>query len=356
MGLIVAAGASGNAGAAGAGATQRMDAVAAEAPSNADAETVGTAAAPGTAVTADSDYADADADYAEGVVDISLGETSVVSGAGATVEGDVVTITAAGVYRVSGTLNGGALVVDAKGKVYLEFKGVNVTSGSGPALLVRDAKKVVITLVEGTENRLADMPGWSDDTAALYTNDTLLVNGKGTLAVEGNNNEAISSDDDIIINSGTLVVTAVDDGLNAHDDITINGGRLTVTAGGDGLDSNGTIHINGGTLVAFGGPRREKAASMLWAPSSSPGGRGGGGNTVAAVSPESKQGTVCVTGASVQPEGTALLLSRDGEEIFSFTPEAAYRTLFVSSPDLVMGAEYQAYIGGGEGTVVVATR
>ncbi len=81
-----------------------------------------------------------------------------------------------------------------------------------------------------------------------------------------------------------------------------------------------------------------------------------GPNPGAAVSPDSTQGTAGGTGASVQPEGTALLLSRDGEEIFSFTPEAAYRTLFVSSPNLVMGAEYQAYIGGGEGTVVVATR
>ena len=303
------------------------------------------------------DTSEWEAVYAEGVVDIELGADTVVDGEGASVEGDTVLIAAAGVYHVSGTLTDGCIEVDAKGKVYLEFDGVDITSSSGPAVLVTDAKKVVISLVEGTTNSLADTAGGADDTATLLTNDTLLINGKGTLIVSGNNNEAISGDDDIIINSGTIRVTAVDDGINAHDDITINGGDVYVLAGGDGLDSNGTVNVNAGTLVCYGGTTEgEGGIDALGAFTIRGGTVIAGGNTMAPVSSDSKQGSVWVASDSIQPAGTAVLLERDGEEIISFTPEADYQTLLVSSGDLIDGAFYQAYLGGDTGVTVVATR
>ena len=196
---------------------------------------VGTRGAASAVAAQDSTLADsssslADAQYAEGVVDIVLGDTITVTGEGVTVDGTTVTIGAAGVYSVSGTLTDGQIVVNAKGKVYLEFNGVDVTSSSGPALYIADAKKVTLTLAEGTSNSLRDSEGDSDHDAALYTNDTLIINGKGSLAVTGNSREGIAGDDDIIINAGTLVITAVDDGVNAHDDITVTGGDLYVVA------------------------------------------------------------------------------------------------------------------------------
>ncbi len=296
-------------------------------------------------------------DYAAGVVDIELGEHTVISGDGASVEGGTVRLTAAGVYHLSGTLAAGCIEVDAKGKVYLEFDGVDITSSSGPALCVTDAKKVVISLVEGTTNSLADTNTGSEDTATLLTNDTLLINGKGTLIVVGNNNEAISSDDDIIINSGTLRVTAVDDGLNAHDDITINGGDIAVYGGGDGLDSNGTINIKAGTLVSFGGTGAVDSGIDASGAFTIQGGTIiAGGNAVTPVASGSKQCTMWVASESIRPAGTSVLLSRDGGEIVSFTPEVAYRVLLISSADLVAGAAYQAYLGGDTGVTVVAAR
>ncbi|SHH70851.1 carbohydrate-binding domain-containing protein [Clostridium grantii] len=47
--------------------------------------------------------------------------------------------------------------------------------------------------------------------AAILTNDTLVIQGEGILMVIGNNNEGISSDDDIIINSGIIKITAKDE-------------------------------------------------------------------------------------------------------------------------------------------------
>jgi hypothetical protein len=291
-------------------------------------------------------FSESEVQYAEGVVDIVLGDTITVSGEGATVEGTTVSIGAAGVYCLSGTLADGQIVVDAKGKVYLEFNGVDVTSSSGPALLITDAKKATLTLVEGTSNSLTDSAGTSEYDAALYTNDTLIINGRGSLAVTGNSNEGISSDDDIIVNAGTVVVTAVDDGLNAHDDITITGGDVYVRAGGDGLDSNGTINITGGTVVALAGDVAGDGGLDAVGDVNITGGTViASGNSIAAPSHKSTQASVYVSTGSTQAAGTSFSIVLDGEEIVAFTPDMAYQNLFVSSDDLLADMAYDVYVG-----------
>ena len=87
---------------------------------------------------------------------------------------------------MSGTLPDGQIVVDAKGKVYLEFDRVDITSSFGPACTSPTPNKVTLTLVEGTTNSLRDSEADSDHGTAVYSNDTLIFNGKGSLAVTGN--------------------------------------------------------------------------------------------------------------------------------------------------------------------------
>ena len=284
-------------------------------------------------------------EYAEGVIDIVLGDTTTVSGAGATVDGSTVKITAAGVYSLSGTLSGGRIEVDAKGKVYLEFHGIDVTSGSGPALLIKDAKKVTITLVDGTTNYLADGAGDDEYDAALFTNDTLVINGSGSLVVTGNDNEGISSDDDLIINSGTITVTAVDDGLNAHDDITITDGDVYILAGGDALDSNGTINLIGGTLFARGSAAvGDGGLDAVGALTITGGTVVASGNSIAAPSSDSTQVSLFVNTGATQAAGTAISVTRDGEEILTFTLDSQMQSFLVSSSRLIAGATYDVYV------------
>ncbi len=295
-----------------------------------------------TSVTAS---ADDDQEYAEGVVDIVLGQTITINGEGATVEGSTVEITAAGVYNISGTLQNGRIDIDTEGKVYLEFDGANITSNDGPALCVADAKKVTITLVEGTTSSLADAPGDDESDAALFANDTLIINGGGTLIVTGNNNEGIAGDDDIIINAGTVKITAVDDGLNAHDDITINGGTLSVFAGGDGLDSNGTIHVNGGTLVLFGSTADgDGGVDAVGAFAVTGGSIIAGGGTMAMPCADSTQASIYVETGSIHTAGTTVTVQRDGEEIITFSPGGAFENLLISSSDFYAGVTYQVCV------------
>jgi hypothetical protein len=290
--------------------------------------------------------AESEQQYAKGVIDIVLGDTVTVSGEGATVEGDTVRITAAGIYRITGTLTDGQIDVDAKGKVYLEFDGVNITSSSGPALNIIDAKKVTLTLDAGTVSSLTDAESDSEEDAALFTNDTLIVNGDGTLIVTGNNNEGISSDDDIIINSGTIKVTAVDDGLNAHDDITINDGDVYILAGGDGVDSNGTVNINGGMLVSFGGTAAGDGGVDAIGTFTITGGTViAGGNLVAAPSSGSRRCSIYVPTSSTQAAGTVVRVVRKGGEIVTVTPGKEFRNLLISSSALIADGTYQVFVG-----------
>ena len=69
-----------------------------------------------------------------------------------------VTITAAGTYRINGTLTDGQLVVEVPGDgvVTLILDGADITSSTGSALLVSDAQSVVVQLADGTQNTLSD--------------------------------------------------------------------------------------------------------------------------------------------------------------------------------------------------------
>lgn len=294
--------------------------------------------------------------YAEGVVEIDLSDPAGLDVDDVTFENGTLTIESAGVYSLTGSL-AGQIVIDTKGKVYLELNGIEVKSGTGPALWVKNAKKVTLVLTADSSNSLADTAGGDADGAALLTNDSLYVTGEGALTVVGSNGDAISCDDDVVINNGSIVLTAAGDGLAANDDITINGGDISVTAKDDGLDSGGTVHINGGSLVAFGGTALgqggiDVAGEFVIT-------RGtviAGGNLIAALSDDSRQTAVYVTSAAVQAGGISVSLRRDGEEVFGYTPGVAYQNVLISSNDLVTGVTYQAYLGGEAGNLVMAAR
>jgi hypothetical protein len=295
--------------------------------------------------------------YAKGVVEIDLNDPAGIGGSGAEYADGVVTIEAAGVYSLTGSLGGGQIVVDTKGKVYLELNGVKITSDSGPALSVLNSKKVTLVLAEGTINSLTGGRIGDADSAALFSNDTLVLTGSGVLNVIGSGGDGVRGDDDIVINSGTISVTAADDGIAANDDITVNGGDVTVAAQGDGLDSNGTVHVNGGALVSFGGTAQGEGGVDARGLVTITGGTVvAGGNALAALSDDCRQTSVYVTSGSIQPAGTVVRLVRDGQDVLTFAPDVQYQNVLISSDDLSTGVTYQAFLGETAGTLVVAAR
>jgi hypothetical protein len=192
------------------------------------------------------------------------GDSITFEGSGATVDGSIITITAAGTYSISGTVDDGQIIIDTEDEetVYLVLDGVDITSSTSAPIYVRNAEKTVITLADGSENYVTDGTSYifedaeSDEpNAAVFSKDDLTINGTGSLTVNANFSHGIVSKDDLKITGGTITVNAVDDGVKGRDSIAVMDGIITVNAGGDGLQANndkdaqeGYISIEGGVL------------------------------------------------------------------------------------------------------------
>lgn len=153
------------------------------------------------------------------------------------------TITAPGAYLVQGKIQG-QLIIDAEdADVYLLLDGVSITSPDGPALHVKAAHEVFITLAEGTVSTLTDsaaytLPDGEDEPdGALFSKADLALNGEGTLQVVGQYNDGIVSKDSLTIASACVQVESVGDGIRGKDSLTVYRATLNVTAGQDGLKS-----------------------------------------------------------------------------------------------------------------------
>ncbi|MDO4900190.1 carbohydrate-binding domain-containing protein [Actinomyces sp.] len=193
------------------------------------------------AVTADDDAGTYDSASATTIT--LSGDSAKVGGAGAAgvhVDGGTITITAAGTYVLTGELTDGEVIVNADdAEVRLVLGGASITNADGPAIDIQDAGSAVVVLAAGSENTLVDGETYADaPTAALFSSDTVVLTGTGSLNVTGRHNDAISSKNGLVIQGApTLTVDAVDDGIRGKDYLVISGGTITITADGDGLKS-----------------------------------------------------------------------------------------------------------------------
>ena len=193
---------------------------------------------------------------------IELTQTSAnINGSGAAVENNKVTITEAGTYVLSGTLTDGCIDVNVSGKgtVRLILNGVNITSGTPAPFIVEDAKKVVVTLADGTTNTFTDSTRVAVDdedySAAVYSKADLTFNGNGTLDINAGYRNGIKSTDDLKIVSGTYNITSNEDGIVGKDLLAVKTGTFNITSGQDGMkstydkdDTKGNIIIDDGTF------------------------------------------------------------------------------------------------------------
>jgi hypothetical protein len=189
------------------------------------------------------------------------GDSITFEGSGATVNGNIVTITSAGMYSISGTLNDGQIIVDTQDveTVVLVLNGADITYSTSAPIYVRNAEKTVITLADGTENYVTDGASYifenaeDEPNAALFSKDDLTINGNGSLTVNANYNNGIASKDDLKITGGSITVNAVNDGIKGRDSIAVKDGTITINAGGDGMQANNDIDAEKGYVAIEGG-------------------------------------------------------------------------------------------------------
>lgn len=181
-----------------------------------------------------------------------------IKGSGAEVKDSKITITAAGVYVISGKLDNGQIVVDVqdKGTVRLVLNGVEINSADNAPIYVKNAGKTILTLQDGTENFISDGAKYvledastDEPNAAIFSKDSLTINGNGTVTVRGNYNNGITTKDDLKITGGNIKINAVDDGLMGRDMVAIKDGNIVIEAGGDGIKSSNDTDASKGFIA-----------------------------------------------------------------------------------------------------------
>ena len=178
------------------------------------------------------------------------------------------------------------------------------------------------------------------------------------------------------IGGGAVSVTASDDGVNAaggNDQssmngrpgqnqfaaqegvyINISGGKVTVNASGDGIDSNGDITVSCGEVYVSGSTGNGNAALDFNGQSAITGGvfiAAGMSGMAQNFGDGSTQGSMLVSVENQAAGSRILLKDSDGKELASFTPEKAYNSVVVSTPDIKQGSTYTLETGSSSTSV-----
>ena len=177
-----------------------------------------------------------------------------------TIDGSTVTITDEGTYILSGTLEDGMLIVDAEetDKIQLVLNGASIHCEDCAALYIRQAGKVVVTTAADSQNTLSGGETFTqlDDNnidGVIFSKADLTLNGLGTLTVDSPAGHGVVTKDDLVVTSGTYVITATGQGLSGKDSVRIADGTFTLTTGKDAIQSDNTEDTDKGFVYLAGG-------------------------------------------------------------------------------------------------------
>ena len=179
---------------------------------------------------------DQNADTSDSVAILLSGSTASASDNGVSVNGSTVTILSEGKYRLTGTLSGNIVVeVGKTDHVQLILDNADITATNTAALFVKQAEKVVVTLVgENTLHTEGTFPETDENNidGAIFAKDDLSFNGTGSLTVDSPDHGIVCKDD-LVFMSGSYTVNAGRHALSVKDSIRISDGAFALTAGKD---------------------------------------------------------------------------------------------------------------------------
>ncbi|MDR0517216.1 MAG: carbohydrate-binding domain-containing protein [Fibromonadaceae bacterium] len=161
---------------------------------------------------------------------------------------------------VSGTTENGSLKIYGNHAMGLYLNGVNITNPSGPAINIQNRSRVLVHLVRGTENYLADSTPYEvtsseDAKGTFFSKGPVHFSGCGSLAITARHAHAIAVDNDWLIEGGNITVKTTktkSHGISSNASTTISGNsNIKIEASGNGskgIKSDGPVSIQGGTI------------------------------------------------------------------------------------------------------------
>lgn len=202
------------------------------------------------------------------VVEEPTGEFAITTSDGVySVSDNVYTLSAAGVYSLSGKLEGQVVVsASEEDVVEIELNNVSLSYNADSPLKVVSADKVEISAKKNTENMISDTRAHktvdSEDQGegAISAKSDLKLKGTGTLVVTGNYNNGVHTTKDLTIQKETLKVTGYNNAIKGKNSVSIVSGNIQAFAlTGNGIKTEntdlsskgkqrGTISITGGSV------------------------------------------------------------------------------------------------------------
>lgn len=189
------------------------------------------------------------------------GDSASASSDSVKISGSTITITENATYIISGTLDDGMIIINAKdAKLQLVLNGVNINSEACAPLYILDADKVFVTLASGTSNTLSNGGSFTaiDDNnidGAIFSKQDVTFNGSGSLTVISPAGHGIVCKDDLVFTGGTYTINSSSHGLDANDSVRITNADISIVSGKDGIHSEnsddaelGFVYISSGTL------------------------------------------------------------------------------------------------------------
>jgi hypothetical protein len=338
-------------------------------------------------------HADGDGIKADNEDDADRGYVLVASGSVNITAGDDGIQATTDVLVTSGELTIEAAGRGVQGDVMVVISGGAIDARAGDdAIHSNDA----VVIDDGTLTIAAGDDGIHGDYSVTINNGAITI----TEAYEGIESEVIT------INDGFIDLTSSDDGINVADADTvtvtepdaadttagavgrpagpgggrggpeeavgehyvyINGGTIAITITGDlneqgdGIDANGHVVMTGG-LVTVSGPTdtRNSALDYSGGTFEMTGGTFIGtnvdGRNSEGIGVGSSQASLYVTTGTIVKAGSVVHIETpDGQNVITFEPANDYSVIVFSSPDLVVGQDYDVYLGGSvAGTVTAA--
>lgn len=235
---------------------------------------------------ADGDYKDVSGETPDATITLS-GSAGTLSDTTRGSSGSEVTITSKGIYRVTGSSDGVAIVINdstESGNVYLVLDGVTMTN-TDACIRVEACDKLVIQCVG--DNSLTSTGLTGEEDGVIFARDDVTINGSGSLTVTSAVHGIVGKDDvkitgarvtieadsigiqaneSVRIGGGTLSITSGHDGVQVENDALdgyfyLESGSVTIRAGYDGVDAAGAVTLAGGSLEITAGTDSSQSGS-----------------------------------------------------------------------------------------------